>query len=81
MPRSGISCSEKPILSETAVDLLYNERVRRAQVERGALASCADRLLAKCPDLEIVIVGDGVLSAERNLLADAEAAVKMAEGK
>ena len=48
--------------------------VSRMDESRGkaqlCLAKCAGRLLEKYPDLEIVIVGDGVLSAERNLLAD-----------
>lgn len=48
--------------------------VSRMDESRGkaqlCLARCAERLLAVYPDLEIVIVGDGVLSAERNLLLD-----------
>lgn len=48
--------------------------VSRMDESRGhaqlCLAKAADRLLERYPDLEIVIVGDGVLSAERNLLTD-----------
>lgn len=50
--------------------------VSRMDESRGkaqlCLARCAERLLAEYPDLEIVIVGDGVLSAERNLLLDVQ---------
>ncbi len=48
--------------------------VSRMDESRGmaqlCLAKATERLLARYPDLEIVIVGDGVLSAERNLLTD-----------
>lgn len=48
--------------------------VSRMDESRGVaqlcLAKTAERLLAKYPDLEIIIVGDGVISAERNLLLD-----------
>ncbi|MBQ9429404.1 MAG: polysaccharide pyruvyl transferase CsaB [Clostridia bacterium] len=48
--------------------------VSRMDESRGlaplCLAKCAEPLLALYPDLEILVVGDGVLSAERNLLPD-----------
>lgn len=48
--------------------------VSRMDESRGlaplCLAECAEELLKIYPDLEIVEVGDGVISAERNLLPD-----------
>lgn len=48
--------------------------VSRMDESRGmaqlCLAKTAERLLERYPDLEIVVVGDGVISAEKNLLLD-----------
>lgn len=48
--------------------------VSRMDESRGmaqlCLAGTAEKLLAKYPDLEIIVVGDGVISAEKNLLTD-----------
>ncbi len=48
--------------------------VSRMDESRGkaqlCLAKAAEKLLSKYPDLEIIIVGDGVISAEKNLLLD-----------
>ena len=59
----GLSPTARRIVSVSRMD----ESRGRAQL---CLAKCAERLIEKYPDLEIVIVGDGVLTAERNLLAD-----------
>lgn len=59
----GFAESRHRIVSISRMD----ESRGRAQL---CLAKCAGRLLEKYPDLEIVIVGDGVISAEKNLLLD-----------
>ena len=70
----SLSASAHRIVSISRMD----ESRGKAQL---CLARCAERLLAKYPDLEIVIVGDGVLSAERNLLADVRAIADALERK
>ena len=70
----SLSASTHRIVSVSRMD----ESRGKAQL---CLARCAERLLAKYPDLEIVIVGDGVLSAERNLLADVRAIADALERK
>ena len=59
----GLSPAARRIVSVSRMD----ESRGKAQL---CLARCAERLIEKYPDLEIVIVGDGVLTAEHNLLAD-----------
>ncbi len=59
----GLCDSKHRIVSVSRMD----ESRGKAQL---CLAKCAARLLEKYPDLEIVIVGDGVLAAEKNLLTD-----------
>lgn len=70
----SLSASAHRIVSISRMD----ESRGKAQL---CLAGCAERLLARYPDLEIVIVGDGVLSAERNLLADVRAIADALERK
>ena len=70
----SLSASAHRIVSISRMD----ESRGKAQL---CLAGCAERLLAKYPDLEIVIVGDGVLSAERNLLTDVRAIADALERK
>lgn len=70
----ALSASAHRIVSVSRMD----ESRGKAQL---CLAKCAERLLAKYPDLEIVIVGDGVLSAERNLLTDVRAIADALEKK
>ncbi len=59
--------------------------VSRMDESRGkaqlCLAKCAEKLLEKYPDLEILIVGDGVISAERNLLNDVKEIAASLEAK
>lgn len=59
----GLSATKHRIVSVSRMD----ESRGKAQL---CLANTAEKLLEKYPDLEIVIVGDGVLSAERNLITD-----------
>ena len=59
----GLTDTKHRIVSVSRMD----ESRGKAQL---CLAKAAEKLLEKYPDLEIVIVGDGVLSAERNLLTD-----------
>ena len=70
----GLSDSHHRIVSVSRMD----ESRGKAQL---CLAKAAEKLLAKYPDLEIVIVGDGVLSAERNLLTDVKAIAAELEAK
>ena len=59
----GMSDSKHRIVSVSRMD----ESRGKAQL---ALAKSAEKLLEKYPDLEVLIVGDGVISAEKNLLVD-----------
>ncbi len=59
----GLSHSKHRIVSVSRMD----ESRGYAQL---CLARTAEKLLEKYPDLEIVIVGDGVISSERNLLPE-----------
>ncbi len=59
----GLSESRHRIVTVSRMD----ESRGKAQL---CLANTAERLLEKYPDLEIVVVGDGVIAAERNLLTD-----------
>lgn len=59
--------------------------VSRMDESRGkaqlALARSAEKLLEKYPDLEIIIVGDGVIPSERNLLTDVKEIANALEEK
>ena len=70
----GLSDTRHRIVSVSRMD----ESRGKAQL---CLAKAAEKLLTKYPDLEIVIVGDGVLSAERNLLTDVKAIAAELEAK
>ncbi len=59
----SLSDSKHRIVSVSRMD----ESRGKAQL---CLANAAESLLEKYPDLEIIIVGDGVISAEKNLLTD-----------
>ncbi len=59
----GLSDTKHRIVTISRMD----ESRGKAQL---CLAKTAERLLQKYPDLEIVVVGDGVISAEKNLLLD-----------
>ena len=59
----SLSDSKHRIVSVSRMD----ESRGKAQL---CLAKSAEKLLEKYPDLEIVIVGDGVISTEKNLLID-----------
>ncbi len=59
----GLSDTKHRIVTVSRMD----ESRGKAQL---CLARTAERLLAKYGDLEIVVVGDGVISAEKNLLLD-----------
>ena len=70
----GMSGSKHRIVSVSRMD----ESRGKAQL---CLARSADRLLEKYPDLEILIVGDGVISAEKNLLLDVKEIATSLENK
>ena len=70
----GLADTKHRIVSVSRMD----ESRGKAQL---CLAKTAENLLAKYPDLEIVIVGDGVLSAERNLLTDVKKIAAELEAK
>ena len=70
----GLSDTKHRIVSVSRMD----ESRGMAQL---CLAKAAEKLLLKYPDLEIVIVGDGVLSAERNLLLDVKKIADELEAK
>ncbi|MBE6680164.1 MAG: polysaccharide pyruvyl transferase CsaB [Ruminococcaceae bacterium] len=59
----SLSNSKHRIVSISRMD----ESRGKAQL---CLASAADKLLEKYPDLEIIIVGDGVIPTEKNLLTE-----------
>lgn len=70
----GMSNSKHRIVSVSRMD----ESRGRAQL---CLAKSAEKLLEKYPDLEILIVGDGVISTEKNLLTDVKEIAVALEAK
>lgn len=70
------SADKERIINEFALSDSHHRivSVSRMDESRGkaqlCLAKCAEKLLEKYPDLEIIIVGDGVIPTEKNLLTD-----------
>lgn len=70
------SVDPSPVINELGLSDTKHRivTISRMDESRGmaqlCLARTAERLLEKYPDLEIVVVGDGVISAEKNLLSD-----------
>ncbi|MBQ4150356.1 MAG: polysaccharide pyruvyl transferase CsaB [Clostridia bacterium] len=70
----SLSDSKHRIVSVSRMD----ESRGKAQL---SLARSAEKLLEKYPDLEIIIVGDGVISSEKNLLSDVKEIASALEKK
>jgi len=81
------SADAAPIKAELGLSESHHRivTVSRMDESRGmaqlCLAKTAERLLEKYPDLEIVVVGDGVIPTEKNLLTDVKEIAAALEAK